>query len=115
MKLYVDSNRIPYYNYTDPTNWIEIKTFSSFKDKINQCIIDRTPINTISFDYQLSDGTGIQCLEYLVQKSTETGMPFPKIYTHSETPDTYLKFENLCDLYTKKSGNQYVLENRRRY
>jgi len=114
-KLYVDSNRPIYYNYMDSDNWTEIKTVESFKKEIDISIDNRTLINTISFDYNLSDGNTIECVDYLIDKSIETGLPFPKIYVHSEEPNVYLKFENKCDDYRRKSNNQYILESRRKY
>jgi len=114
-KLYVDSNRPAQYNYFDVKNWEEIRSKEAFKERIENAIDIKVKIDTISFDYDLADGTGIECLEYLVNKSIETGMPFPKIYIHSEKQGVYMKFENMCDVYTRNTQNQYVLESRRKY
>ena len=113
--LYVDSNREIRYNYNDVKNWKIVRSVNDFKLKIDEAINTRLKIDTISFEHDLSDGNGIQCLEYLIQKSVETGLPFPKIFVHSETPQVYLKFENMCDHYRRKTDKQYVLESRRRY
>ena len=114
-KLYVDSNRPVQYNYQDVNNWTPIQSVAEFKKHIDEAINLRTGVDTISFEHDLKDGTGIQCLEYLIDKSMESGMPFPRIYIHSEMPQVYLKFENMCDQYTRKTNKQYVLESRRRY
>ena len=68
--------------------------------------------------YDPACGTGgmlIECLEYLIEVSAKTGLPFPKIFVHSEITQVYLKFENMCDNYRRRTDKQYVLESRRRY
>jgi len=108
--LYVDSNRSINYNYNDVKNWKEVRNVAEFKSKIDEAIHNRVQIDTISFEYELSDGNGIECMEYLIKESMRTGLPFPKIFVHSEVTQVCLKFENMCDHYRKTTDKQYVLE-----
>ena len=115
MKIYLDANRPSSYNYPGQ-DWTEMTSYVEFRNKIDQLVQNRMGwISVVSFDNEINEVSGADCLKYLVNKCVEHGAPLPKIYVHSENTGSYIQFENICDIYRNKTDRQYVLESRRKF
>jgi len=111
-KLYVDDIRIP----LDP-KWTIVRNYNEFVNIITKEGLEKFEI--ISLDHDLGDvlknsilkfseyneKTGMDCAKFLVNKSLDSGVELPLIYTHSDNNvgsdniikyiNNYLKFNNL--------------------
>lgn len=120
-KIYLDDKRTP-----TEKEWIVCRDYNEFVNKVEELGLEN--IDTMSLDHDLGDTavaeyfnnvsknyvlnydnitekTGYDCAKWLVNKSMETGIKLPLIYTHSANPigsanimgyiNSYLMSENL--------------------